>query len=235
MTRGKVAVVTGGTGALGRVISTAFLREGFAVGIPYIGMGGGDRDPVPFAHDPSVLLKPADLGVEQEVERFMGEVAAELGPTHTLVNAAGGYAGGSPLEGVSLEEWERMLTVNLTSCFLVCRSALRQMRGAGRGRIITIAAMPGLVPSSMRAAYAVAKRGVATLTEQIAEETRGSGITANAIAPSILLTEANLRSMPGADTSRWVPPEEVAALALYLSSDAAGSVSGNVIRVFGGV
>jgi NAD(P)-dependent dehydrogenase (short-subunit alcohol dehydrogenase family) len=103
------------------------------------------------------------------------------------------------------------------------------------GRIVNIAAMPALVPSTKRAAYAVSKRGVAALTELIAEETKATGITCNAIAPSIILTEANVRAMPGADAAKWVKPEEIAKLILFLCSSDARPISGNVIRMFGGV
>jgi NAD(P)-dependent dehydrogenase (short-subunit alcohol dehydrogenase family) len=114
-------------------------------------------------------------------------------------------------------------------------AVLPLMRAAKRGRIISMAAMAALSPTAGRGAYAIAKRGVVTLTETIAEEVKGSGITANAIAPGIILTPANRASMPSADTSRWVTPEEIAALVLYLCSEDARSVSGNVLKVYGGV
>jgi NAD(P)-dependent dehydrogenase (short-subunit alcohol dehydrogenase family) len=235
MNQPKVAVITGGAGALGRVIVGEFLRGGYAVVIPHHAGSGTNPAPLPFESDPGVMLRPADLRSETDVDHFMRSVAEELGPVHSLVHAAGGYAGGSPVEELPTDEWDRMIAMNLTTCFLMCRAALRQMRAAGRGRIVTVAAMPAVVPSAGKAAYAVSKRGVASLTEQIAEETRGSGITANAIAPSVILTEANLRAMPGADSTQWVRPEEIARLAFYLCSDDARSVSGNVIRIFGGV
>jgi NAD(P)-dependent dehydrogenase (short-subunit alcohol dehydrogenase family) len=108
------------------------------------------------------------------------------------------------------------------------------MRKQGFGRIVSIAAMPALRPAPGRAAYAVSKGSIVTLTEAIHEEVKGSGITVNAIAPSTLLTEANKASMPDADTTAWVPLSEVVALIHYLCSDEARSVSGNVIRIFGG-
>lgn len=235
MNERRVAVITGGVGALGRVIVGEFLRGGYAVAIPYHAGPGSGTATLPFENDPGVMLRPADLRSETDVDRFIRSVAGELGPVHSLVHTAGGYAGGSPVEELPTEEWEGMITMNLTTCFLMCRAALRQMRAAKSGRIVTIAAMPAVVPSARKAAYAVSKRGVASLTEQIAEETRGSGITANAIAPSIILTEANLRAMPGADSGQWVTPEEIARLAFFLCSDDARSISGNVVRIFGGV
>jgi NAD(P)-dependent dehydrogenase (short-subunit alcohol dehydrogenase family) len=95
--------------------------------------------------------------------------------------------------------------------------------------------MAALAPSASRGAYAIAKRGVVTLTETIAEEVKGSGITANAIAPGIIDTPANRASMPSSDFSRWVTPEEIASIVLFLCSDDARSVSGNVLKAYGGV
>ncbi len=128
-----------------------------------------------------------------------------------------------------------MLTANLKTAFLMCSAVLPFMRDAKHGRIISIAAMAALAPAASRGAYAIAKRGVITLTETIAEEVKGTGITANAIAPSIIVTPANRASMPAADVSRWVTPEEIAAIVLFLCSDDARSVSGNVLKVYGGV
>jgi NAD(P)-dependent dehydrogenase (short-subunit alcohol dehydrogenase family) len=117
----------------------------------------------------------------------------------------------------------------------MCGAVLPLMRAANSGRIISVAAMTALSPASSRGAYAIAKRGVVTLTETIAEEVKGTGITANAIAPSIILTPANRSSIPRGDTSRWVTPEEIAALILFLCSENARSISGNVVKVYGGV
>lgn len=95
--------------------------------------------------------------------------------------------------------------------------------------------MAGLNPSAGRGAYGISKAGVAVLTQIIADEVKGTGITANAIAPSIIATEANIRSSPGEDYSKWVQPSEIAELILYLCSDAARSVNGAVINVYGGI
>jgi NAD(P)-dependent dehydrogenase (short-subunit alcohol dehydrogenase family) len=169
------------------------------------------------------------------VVEFFAQVVLTMGTVDVLVHAAGGFSGGTPVADVRLEEWENMLTLNLRTAFLVSRSALRVMRSRNSGRIICIAASAGVTPAARRAPYAISKRGVITLTETIAEEVKGTGITANAIAPSIVLTDANRKSMPGADFSKWVTPEEIAALVAFLCSDQARSISGNVIRIYGGV
>jgi NAD(P)-dependent dehydrogenase (short-subunit alcohol dehydrogenase family) len=111
---------------------------------------------------------------------------------------------------------------------------LPSMRDRGFGRIITIGAMPALKPTAKRGPYQVSKRAVITLTESIAEEVKGTGITANAIVPSTIITPENVESMPDADRSKWVSPEEIVALAAFLCTPEARSVNGNTIKIFGG-
>jgi NAD(P)-dependent dehydrogenase (short-subunit alcohol dehydrogenase family) len=231
----RVAIVTGGTGALGRVIVNEFLDSGHGVAVPTTPHDRKTPGSSLFGVSADIHVAEADLREEGAVQEFVSGTLERFGRIDILVNTAGGYAGGSLVEEISLDEWERMMSLNLQTCFLMSRAVLKIMRGSQWGRIINIAAMPALLPSTRKAAYAVSKRGVAALTEVIAEETKGTGITCNAIAPSILVTESNLQSMPDADTSRWVTPEEIAKLVLFLSSDHARSISGNTLRVFGGV
>ena len=234
--QGRVAVVTGGKGALGSALVRYFQTEGAAVAIPYRGTGAK----LPSSQElqsaaGQTFFREVDLASEKSVRAFFREVEVHLGPVDFLVNGAGGYVGGSPVEEVTLEEWEEMMESNLKSAFLTCKSVLSRMKERCGGRIINIAAMAALSPVSGRAPYAISKRGVITLTETIAAEVKGTGVTANAIAPSIILTDSNRASMPDADRSKWVTPEEIAALVGYLCSDDARSISGNVIKIYGGV
>jgi NAD(P)-dependent dehydrogenase (short-subunit alcohol dehydrogenase family) len=109
------------------------------------------------------------------------------------------------------------------------------MKGQAYGRITNISAMVGFSPAPGRAPYAVSKAGVSLLTEIVAQEVKGSGITVNAIAPSIIATQANIESMPGEDSSKWVTPDQIADLACYLCSSAAGSITGTTVKAYGGV
>lgn len=230
---GRTAIITGGTGALGSVVVRDFVKNGIALAVP-VHPGHQSPDPALYPGG-TVYFHPADLQKEEEVGNFVRTALSSLGKIDFLVNIAGGYAGGKSVEETPVTEWDAMLDMNLKSVFLMCRAVLPLMRKERFGRIVNIAAMPVVRPAPRRAAYAVSKGGVATLTEAINEEVKGTGITINAIAPSILLTEGNRASMPGADTSAWVRPEEVAGLISYLCSVNAASVSGNVIRMFGGV
>ena len=236
MAAGKSIIITGGTGALGRSVASLFLNKGMRVAIPV--RPGTMRTEFPvelLGGGENIIFREADLSSETDVTAFVSDAAARFGSVDIVVNAAGGYAGGEAIGDVSLATLERMLTINLRTAFLMCSAVLPLMRGRKFGRIINIAAMPALSPAPLRGPYAIAKRGVITLTESIAEEVKGSGITANAIAPSIILTPANTASMPKADTSRWVSPEEIAAIILFLCSDDARSLNGNVFKAYGGV
>ncbi len=232
--RTRVAIVTGGTGALGRSIVSHFLQEGVAVAVPYRDANKLGETRPPFdAPEERLLFHAAHLEKEDDVSRVLQSVVQRFGGIDYLVNAAGGYRGGTPVDQLSVQEWEEMVTMNLHTAFLVSRGALRMMKQAGFGRIVTIAALAGISPGSRRAAYAVSKAGAIALTKAIAEEGKGLGITANAIAPGTIRTEANLASMPGADTSTWVTPEEISRLVLFLCSDEARSITGNVLRITG--
>ncbi len=232
----RSTIVTGGAGALGRVVVQEFLREGAQVAVPVFSPGDvqlfSDLSPG-WQHN--LFASVCNLSVPSEVEDFVASAVGRTGSVDFLVNLAGGYAGGKLVEETSPEEWERMLSSNLTSAFLVVRAVLPHMRQKGYGRIISIAAATALRPAGRQAAYSVAKRGVITLTEALADEVRGSGITANCIAPSIILTDANRQAMPDADTRLWVTPEEIAWALTYLCSDEAQSVNGTTLRITGGL
>jgi NAD(P)-dependent dehydrogenase (short-subunit alcohol dehydrogenase family) len=229
---GKIAIVTGGTGGLGRVVVRGFLDAEATVVVPHREKAG--EDPVLRelqSLSPQIVAYAADLTVEAEVERFIDAVLRRAGRVDILVHAAGAYAGGERVEDTPTAVWERMMALNLRTAFLICRGVLPSMRKQGYGRIITIGAMPAVRPSPRRAAYAVSKRGVITLTEVIAEEVKGTGITANVIAPGTILTDANRE--PAADTSAWVTPQEITRLILHLCSDEARLINGTTIRMFG--
>jgi NAD(P)-dependent dehydrogenase (short-subunit alcohol dehydrogenase family) len=165
---------------------------------------------------------------------FQG-VIEKFGRVDILINIVGGFLPGSPVKELKSSDWDLMMGKNLKTVFLCTREFLQKLGNATYGRIISMAAMAALRPSAGRAPYAVSKGGVVTLTQTLAEELKGTGITANAIAPSIIKTRANSESMPGADSSKWVAPEEIAELMLMLCSEQGRSVNGACIPVFGGI
>lgn len=229
----KIALVTGGTGALGSVVVERFLQEGVKVAATY----RSEKEPERLSHilRQEVVFLKADVSTESNVLHLFDEVVKKFGRLDILVNTVGGFVPGKRLPDVSLDDWDTMMALNLRSTFLCMREALRRMKGQSYGRIISISAMTGLKPSAGKSAYAISKAGIILLTEIAAEEQKGTGITVNAIAPSIIATKANMESSPGEDTSKWVTPEQLADAICYLCGAAAGSISGTTLRALGGV
>ena len=233
---GKVALVTGGTGALGRIVASALHSEGAKLVITYVVEKELESISADLKKDSSrVLFIKTDVTDEQQVEAAFERAVEAFDTVDYLLNIAGGYMGKTLVAELELKDWNHMMDMNLKSAFLCSRSALKVMLKKGTGRIINISAMAGLNPSAGRGAYSISKAGVALLTQIIADEVKGTGLTANAIAPSIIATEANIRSSPGEDHSKWVEPSEIAELILYLCSESARSINGTVIKVYGGV
>jgi len=233
---GKVVFVTGGTGALGSVVVRAFHDKGARIAATYLDRRGAMhlREKLKDNSHRLLLIK-ADVTKELQVQSAFRKAIEAYGTVDILLNIAGGFMEKTPISELKVKDWDRMMDLNLRSAFLCSRSALRIMAKKKYGRIISISAMPGLNPSAGRGAYAISKSGVAVLTQIMADEVKGTGVTANVIVPSILATDANIRSSPGKGQARWVTPGEIAELIMFLCSDDARSINGAVIKVYGGV
>ena len=228
---GRVAIVSGGTGALGQSVVSRFLSAGATVCVPYavpaelvalrarLGPASGAR----------LHAVAADVTDEAAFGAFVKDVLAAHRRVDVLVNGVGGFAGGD-LASTPLDEWHRMLTLNLMPGVIGSRAVLPAMTAAGHGRIVNIASRAVVPPMGGFIAYTVAKAGVITLTEALAREV-ARGITVNAVLPSTMDTPGNRQAMPDADRSGWVGTDAVAAVIAYLASDAAGMVSGAAIVV----
>ncbi|HUZ03243.1 MAG TPA: SDR family NAD(P)-dependent oxidoreductase [Thermomicrobiaceae bacterium] len=230
---GRVALVTGGTGALGQAVVPALAAAGATVVVPY-------RDPDAFAAQQvalgdlggRVLGRQADVTDEGEVARLVEVVLAEQGRIDFLLNLVGGYAGGRFLD-TDVGLWDRMLRLNFRSTLLCTRAVLPHLVARGSGRVVTMGARSALEPSAGSDAYAAAKAAVVSMTQSLGRELRATGVTINCVAPSTIDTEANRRMMPKADPSRWVKPADIAALIAYLCSEAGAAVNGAVIPIYG--
>ena len=228
---GRVAVVTGGTGALGHSVALRFLRDGAAVSVPWI-VPEEWESLKSRAGDGAARLHGArvDGTDESAFSAFVADVLARSQRIDVLVNTVGGFAGGD-LASTSLAEWRRMLDLNLTSAVIGCRAVLPAMRAARRGRIVNIASRAVVPPLGGFIAYTVSKSAVIALTQALAQEERPHGITVDAVLPSTMDTPANRSAMPDADRSGWITTEAVADVIAYLVSDAAGAVSGATVAV----
>ena len=221
---GRSIIITGGFGALGRVVAAAFAGQGdrvaridFAPSAPDSIAGGLD-------------LSAVDLTDEAVVARAVAEVVEKLGGIDVLVNIAGGFAW-ETLDGGSLATWQRMFAMNVLSNAAITKAALPVLKRSPAGRIVNIGAGAAIQAAAGMGAYAASKAGVHRLTEALAGELAGSTVTVNAVLPSIIDTPANRADMPDADTSQWVQPQAIADVILFLASPAARSINGALIPV----
>jgi NAD(P)-dependent dehydrogenase (short-subunit alcohol dehydrogenase family) len=228
---GRVAIVSGGTGALGQSVSSRLIAAGATVCIPYAVPAEAEalKARLGAAASGRLHCAPADVADEKAFGGFVRNVLDAHARVDILVNGVGGFAGGD-LASTSLEEWNRMMTLNLTTAVIGCRGVLPAMTAAGFGRIVNISSRAAVPPMGGFIAYTVAKAGVITLTQALAKEV-GRGITVNAVLPSTMDTPANRQAMPDADHTKWVSPDAVAEVIAYLASDNAGMVSSATIPV----
>ncbi len=230
MSEPATVVVTGAFGTLGAAVARRFAARGMRLGL----LG---REPVPawVAGEfgaPHVLLGGVDLSVQEAANAAMQSVAAATGGFQVLVNVAGGFRWETLAEG-DVSTWELMFAMNLKTAVVASKAALPYLIAAGGGRIVNIGAGAAGRAGAGMGAYAASKAGVERLTEALAAELRDHNVTVNAILPGIIDTPANRAAMPNADVTRWVEPDAVADVVVFLASDAARAVTGAAVRVFG--
>jgi NAD(P)-dependent dehydrogenase (short-subunit alcohol dehydrogenase family) len=231
----KSALITGGAGALGAAVVAAFLQAGARVAVPVRQAGELDRLRQRLRLDPDAPLSGAVVDVTDEtaISDYAESVAEDRGGLHVLVNAAGGFAGGRPVHETPWSLWQEQLDANLKTAVLASRAAVPHMIGRGGGAIINVSSRPATQDGKNIAAYAAAKRALLQLTDAMAAELLEEKITVNAVLPSTIDTPANRKSMPGADFSRWVKPEEIGRVILFLASPDARIISGAHVPVYG--
>ena len=220
----RSVIVTGGFGVLGQAVAEAFAAQGDQVAR------------IDFVKSPAKPLAGAldiggiDLTDAAGTKAALGKVGAAHGGVDVLVNIAGGFVW-ETLDGGSIESWTRMQSMNLISNATISMLALPFLKKSNQGRIVNIGAGAAIKAAMGMGAYAASKSGVHRLTEALAEELALTGVTVNAILPSIIDTPVNRKEMPDADTSQWVKPKTIADVILFLASDAARGVTGALIPV----
>jgi len=247
---GKTALVTGSTSGIGLAIAKALAAEGAKL------MINGFGDPADIARECDelgALHDRADMSRPDEIERMMKRCADELGGPDIVVNNAG-IQHVSPVEDFPTEKWDAIIAINLTAAFHTTRLAVPGMKAKGWGRVINTASAHSLVASPNKSAYVAAKHGVAGFTKTVALETAKDGITVNCISPGYVWTPLVENQIPDTmkargltreqvmndvllaaqPTKRFVTPEEVAALALFLCREAARSITGANLSMDGG-
>jgi NAD(P)-dependent dehydrogenase (short-subunit alcohol dehydrogenase family) len=232
---GKVAVISGAGGSLGRAVVRRFHAENVRFAlidrnaealrdlIETIGMKPEDA-----------LLGAVDLTQKAEVEAFVEKATAQFGTLDILVNVAGGFVFSGPVQEMNAEELDQMFVVNAKMALLLSAAVARRMVAQQTpGRIINIGARPALQGVAGLSAYSMSKAAVLRLTESMAAELCDKRITVNAILPSTIDTPPNRKAMPDADFSKWVAPESLADVIAFLASDGARDISGAAIPVYG--
>jgi len=229
---GRVAVVTGGTGALGQAVAVRLLGDGAIVAVPYAVEDERERlmQRVAAADRQRLIVKSADVIDVKAMTAFAEGVVAAQGKIDILVAGVGGFAGGSLLD-TDLETWTRMLDLNLTSVFSAAKAVVPAMVRARYGRVVVVASRAVVPPAGGFIAYTVAKAGAIAFTQALSQETSGQGITVNAVLPSTMDTPANRAAMPGSDRKGWVPVEAVADAIAVLAREASAHITGTLLAI----
>jgi len=243
---GRVALVTGGSRGIGRAIGVALGRLGAKVVLNYTSneAAANEAAAAVVAAGGVAVTKRFDVSDPAAVDAAFKEVVAAEGALHILVNNAG-IAVNTLVLGAKDADWKRAIDVNLSGTFYCCRAALRSLlKARDAGRIINITSITGEVGSAGQGAYVAAKAGVIGLTKTLAREYASRGVTVNAVSPGYIDTDMTATELPAekrAELLKTIPlarvgkPEDVAAAVAFLAGPAAGYVTGQVLRVNGGL
>jgi NAD(P)-dependent dehydrogenase (short-subunit alcohol dehydrogenase family) len=231
---GPVAFISGGAGNLGRAVTAAFLEAGWRVTVALYKTDAKDAlDGLKSAHPGRISTCLLDLTTERGADAAIRQTVQWGGRLDAVAHLMGTWAGGAKVADTSLGVWEAMLSINLTSGFLLANAAIPAMLEGGGGAIVFVASRAAREQRAGNGAYAVSKAGLIVLAETIAEEYRDRGVRANAVLPGTIDTPANRRAMPNAEHEKWTPPEEIARVVLFLASPESAPVNGAAVPVYG--
>lgn len=256
MLKGRSAVVTGSTSGIGLGVATALAREGCNVMLNGFGDAAAIealRNRLAADHGVKVAYSGADMSKPAEIRAMIAHAARDLGGVDILVNNAG-IQHVAPITDFPDDKWDQIIAINMSSVFHACKAAVPMMRAKGWGRVVNIASAHGLVASPFKSAYVTAKHGVVGFTKVLGLETAKEGITCNAICPGYVRTplvekqvddQAKVHGIPRErviaevilkpqPTGRFVEIDEVAAMAVFLCSEAGKSITGTALSMDGG-
>jgi NAD(P)-dependent dehydrogenase (short-subunit alcohol dehydrogenase family) len=231
---GKVVLVAGGTGGLGRAVSLAFLEEGAKTVVTYrSGAEFAELQKDAGAAASMLAGHGVDVTDESAVSKLVEEILGAHGCLDAMVNTVGGYAGGIKLWELETKTFDQMLALNLRAGYALSRAAVVPMLKQKQGSIVNVAAKAAFDHGAGAAAYAASKAAAVAMMDSLAADVKGSGVRVNSILPSIIDTEANRKAMPGADFAQWPKAEDIAKVILFLCSEDAKVVHGAAIPVYG--
>jgi NAD(P)-dependent dehydrogenase (short-subunit alcohol dehydrogenase family) len=231
---GRVALITGGTGGLGRALSHAFLQEDAKVIVTYRDQKEFD-DLERIAGDSASSLQGHRVDVTDTVavEQLVQRISADYGRLDVTVNTVGAYAGGVKLWELDPKVFDQMLALNLRSGFTIARAVVPVMLKQKRGAIVNIASKAAVDHAGGAAAYVASKAAAVAMMDSLAADLKGTGVRVNSVLPSIIDTEINRKAMPKADFTQWPKSEDIARVILFLCSDDANLIHGAAVPVYG--
>ncbi|MBI3475730.1 MAG: SDR family NAD(P)-dependent oxidoreductase [Acidobacteria bacterium] len=225
--KGKIVLVTGANGGLGKHVTEALLNTGATV------VGVSRKIQQTDFSSPAFTALPGEISTASGAKSVVDNIVSQFGRLDVVAHTVGGFAGGQSVAETDDDTFQNMLDLNLNATFFLLRAAIPVLRKAGGGRIIAIGSRASLEPGAGVGAYSASKAAMVSLIKTIALENKDAGITANAILPGTIDTPANRKAMPTADFSKWVQPATIAALLAWLASNDGKDVNGAVIPVYG--
>ncbi|MBL8046087.1 MAG: SDR family oxidoreductase [Anaerolineales bacterium] len=234
MIESPVILITGAAGNLGAAVVRAFALTGARLAL-------AERHPERMEtvareaglSTEQVLITPVDITDAASVTAWVEAVRARWGRADGLINVAGAFKAGKPVHEMEEADWDFMHNINAKAAFLTCRAVVPLMLENGGGKIVNVSARAGLAGGKNSAAYGASKAAVLRLTESLSAELREKNINVNAVLPSIIDTPQNRAAMPTADAARWVTPEDLASVIVFLASEQARAIHGALIPVYG--
>jgi NAD(P)-dependent dehydrogenase (short-subunit alcohol dehydrogenase family) len=226
----RSALITGGTGGLGTAVVERFLTDGWRVIVPWV----AEKELQRLPEREGLELVRADLFDPQSVAEAVALAAGEeSAPLRAMVNLVGGFSAPGRVHETPIEEFETQFRLNLRPAYLCAQACVPHLIDAGGGSVVCVSTRAAVRPFAGAAGYIASKRAVIAFVEALAVEYRDEGVRANAVLPSVIDTPGNRASQPDADTSKWVPPAEIAAVIAFLCSDDAAPTSGASVPVYG--
>ena len=232
--KARVAVLTGGTGALGTALAARLARNGHKLAVTYLIPAEAEQfESTVDLDEDRLLLRRVDAGEPDRIAEFMDEVVDTFGSLEILCGLVGGWAGGRDVEETDDVRFDRMIDLNLRSAFHTVRAAIPHLRKSGWGRIVLVGSRAAFDTPAGQGAFNAAKAGVVALAKTIADELSDTDITSNVLLPAVIDTPATRAALPYSDYVDWPTPDEIAAVAEFLVSDEAGVITGAAIPVYG--